>query len=147
MVPGERACGPEKTAVVIDTNPATLTACEQILTRVGFRVGLSSDGSDGLAAVEQLRPVVTVVDLNLPGIRGLDVISRLRAGDGTMAIVAVTGYPTLESAVDALKRGADDYLSKPFSPDQLRRSVAGALATRRKWAAGESAPRAAEEQP
>ena len=133
--------------VVIDNNPITLTACEQILTRVGYRVGLSGDGSSGLAQAAHLHPVAAVVDLNMPGMDGLEVITRLRAGDDTMAIVAITGYPTLERAVGALKQGADDFLSKPFSPGQLRRSVEGALATRRTRTRGQRAARAAKESP
>jgi len=106
--------------VVIDDDFAIRLACEQALTKVGYRVAAFADGAHGLDAVGELKPGLVVVDLKMPGLSGLDVITRLHAIDPTITIVVITGYATISTAVEAMKAGAYDFLPKPFSPDELR---------------------------
>jgi signal transduction histidine kinase len=73
-----------------------------------------------LAAVGALKPDLVVVDLKMPGISGMEVISRVREIDPQVIIVVITGYATIDTAVEAMKSGAYDFLPKPFSPDEFR---------------------------
>jgi two-component system sensor histidine kinase/response regulator len=109
-----------ETVVVIDDDYAMRLSCQQILTKVGYRVETFEDGSHGLAAVGALKPGLVVVDLKMPGLSGLDVIARLNEIDPTIIVVVITGYATIGTAVEAMKAGAYDFLPKPFSPDELR---------------------------
>lgn len=117
--------------VVIDDDFAIRLACEKILARAGYRVEAHEDGESGLAAVRERRPDLCVVDLKMPGLSGLEVVSRIRGIDPFIVIVVITGYATVETAVDAMKEGAYDFLPKPFTPDELRIIIERGLERRR----------------
>lgn len=124
VVPGARV-------VVIDDDYAMRLSCRQILAKSGYAVEVFEDGAKGLEAVLSQRPDLVVVDLKMPGISGMDVIGRVQAIDPDMLVVVITGYPTIGSAVEAIKAGAFDFLPKPFTPDELRLVVKRALGRRR----------------
>lgn len=117
--------------VVIDDDYAMRLSCRQILTKTGYAVDVFEDGAKGLEAVLAERPDLVVVDLKMPGISGMDVIARVRGIDPDLVVVVITGYPTIGSAVEAIKAGAFDFLPKPFTPDELRVVVRRALGRRR----------------
>ena len=117
--------------VVIDDDGAMRLSCRQILERAGHAVETFGDGAQGLAAVARLQPPLVIVDLKMPGLSGFDVLRRLRELDPTLVVVVITGYATVETAIEAMKAGAYDFLAKPFSPDQLRLLVARGLERRR----------------
>ncbi|HSW29753.1 MAG TPA: hybrid sensor histidine kinase/response regulator [Longimicrobiales bacterium] len=117
--------------VVIDDDYAMGLSCRKILAKSGYAVEVFEDGTKGLEAVLSRRPDLVVVDLKMPGISGMDVISRVHAADPDMVMVVITGYPTIGSAVEAIKAGAFDFLPKPFTPDELRLVVTRALGQRR----------------
>lgn len=121
---------PAETIVVIDDDYAMRLSCEQILSKTGFSVHAFEDGARGLEAVADLRPALVLVDLKMPGLSGMEVITRIREIDPTAVIVVITGYATIGTAVDAMKVGAYDFLPKPFSPDELRLIVRRALERR-----------------
>ena len=113
--------------LVIDNNDVMRTSCEQILTKSGYRVTAVPDADTGLGLIATLPPSVVVLDLFLPGVSGLDLIPRIRDLGPHTAVIVITGYPTIDLAVAAMKRGAVDFIPKPFTPDRLRTSVAAAL--------------------
>lgn len=117
--------------VVIDDDYAMGLSCRKILSKSGYAVEVFEDGTKGLEAVLAQRPDLVVVDLKMPGIGGMEVISRVHAADPDMVMVVITGYPTIGSAVEAIKAGAFDFLPKPFTPDELRLVVRRALGQRR----------------
>jgi signal transduction histidine kinase len=78
-----------------------------------------------------LKPDLVVVDLKMPGISGMEVVSRVREIDPQAVVVVITGYATIDTAVEAMKAGAYDFLPKPFSPDEFRLIVNRALERRR----------------
>lgn len=117
--------------VVIDDDYAMRLSCRQILTKSGYAVEVFEDGAKGLEAVLSGRPDLVVVDLKMPGISGMEVISRIHAVDPDQVVVVITGYPTIGSAVEAIKAGAFDFLPKPFTPDELRLVVKRAVDRRR----------------
>jgi signal transduction histidine kinase len=117
--------------VVIDDDPAIRLSCEKILVRMGCEVLSRADGESGVAAVRETKPDLAVVDLKMPGIGGIEVIGRVLEIDPLLSVVVITGYATVETAVDAMKAGAYDFLPKPFTPDELRIIVRRGLERRR----------------
>jgi signal transduction histidine kinase len=120
-----------ETVVVIDDDYAMRLSCCKILSKMGFRVEAFEDGTFGLEGVVRLKPGLIVVDLKMPGISGMEVISRVHEIDPQITIVVITGYATIDTAVEAMKCGAYDFLPKPFSPDELRLIVNRGLERRR----------------
>jgi len=123
--------GREDTIAVIDDDSAMRLSCKKILSKVGYRVETFEDGAQGLEGVAGLRPALVLVDLKMPGISGMEVIGRVHGIDPQIIVVVITGYATVDTAVEALKRGAYDFLPKPFSPDELRLIVKRGLERRR----------------
>lgn len=78
-----------------------------------------SNGDDALKYARDRSPDLVLVDLRMPGMGGLDLVQELRAVDSSMKIVMLTGYGSIPTAVSAMKRGADSYLSKPIDVDQI----------------------------
>ena len=122
--------GPE-TIVVIDDDYAMRLSCAKILSKMGLRAETFADGARGLQGVAELKPGLVVVDLKMPGISGMEVISRVHEIDPQIVIIVITGYATIDTAVEAMKSGAYDFLPKPFSPDELRLIVNRCLDRRR----------------
>jgi two-component system sensor histidine kinase/response regulator len=120
-----------ETVVVIDDDYAMRLSCCKILSKMGFRVEAFEDGTFGLEGVVRLKPGLMVVDLKMPGMSGIEVISRVHEMDPQITIVVITGYATIDTAVEAMKCGAYDFLPKPFSPDELRLIVNRGLERRR----------------
>lgn len=100
------------------------------LTRDGFGVHIEADGEGALAAVRRLRPVAVVLDLGLPGRDGIEVLTTLRAEDDWTPVVVVTARDDEVDRVLGLEIGADDYLTKPFSPRELVARVKAVLRRR-----------------
>lgn len=113
--------------LVIDDEPAIVDACSQILGQEGYSVENARDGRSGLEKAGGFRPDVALVDLKMPGMGGLEVLDRLREIDKNLVPVVITGYATIESAVDSMKHGALEFLPKPFSPEELKIICARAL--------------------
>lgn len=106
--------------LVIDDEEAIRDSCCQVLTRAGYRTQTAPDGNIGLEKVAEARPDLVLVDLKMPGISGMDLLEKIAEIDASIVSVVITGYATVEAAVEAMKRHAYDFLPKPFTPDQLR---------------------------
>ncbi len=105
---------------VIDDDAVMRMSCQQILSREGFDVKTFEDGLEGLQRIEEMKPQLIVVDLKMPKIGGMEVISRVHEMDPEIIIVVITGYATIDTAIEAMKAGAYDFLPKPFTPAELR---------------------------
>ncbi len=122
----------ENTAIlVIDDEEAIRDSCHQVLSRAGYRTRTAEDGNIGLEMITETKPDLVLVDLRMPGLGGMEVLEKIAEIDASIVCVVVTGYATIESAVEAMKRHAYDFLSKPFTPDQLRIAVRRGLERRR----------------
>ncbi len=119
------------TVLIIDDDEPIRDSCTQILAREGLQTLTAEDGTSGLQKIEDLRPDMALVDLKMPGISGMELLDAIRDIDPEIVPVVITGYPTIESAVEAMKRGAYDFLPKPFTPDELRIIVRRGLEKRR----------------
>lgn len=106
--------------LIIDDEEIVLDSCLQILEGSGYATRTASDGSVGLRQAAEFRPDLVFVDLKMPGISGFEVLERIRALDPSIVTIVITGYATLASAVEAMQKGAYDFLPKPFTPDEFR---------------------------
>jgi two-component system response regulator FlrC len=116
-----------RTILVVDDEPAMRAALAAVLGRGGFAVELATTGEDGLARLEQGGIDLLVTDLRLPGIGGLDLLRAARQGAGELRTIVITAHGTVEDAVAAMKLGAFDFLTKPFSPSDLLHLAGRAL--------------------
>jgi len=106
--------------LIIDDEEVVRDSCTRILAKQNYKIQAAPDGESGLKMVEEFKPDLIYVDLKMPGISGMDVLERLQQIDATIVNVVITGYATIDTAVEAMKRGAYDFLPKPFSADELR---------------------------
>jgi signal transduction histidine kinase len=106
--------------LVIDDEESMRDSCSQILAKDGLQTEAAEDGATGLEKIKEIKPDLVLVDLKMPGISGMEVLDRIAEIDSNIISVVITGYATVESAVEAMKIGAYDFLPKPFTPDQLR---------------------------
>lgn len=113
--------------LVIDDEDRIRMACRRVLERDGFTVCEAADGEEGLAAIDRERPDLVLVDLMMPKLSGMEVLAEARKHHPDLAFVVITGFATLEKAVESMKQGADDFLAKPFKPGELRMVVDRAL--------------------
>ncbi|MGI5864891.1 MAG: sensor histidine kinase [Myxococcales bacterium] len=95
----------------------------ELSTEVRFEVDLADSGEAALEKLAQTPPDILLLDHKLPGMTGLEVLERLAAEGREVLTVMITAYATLETAVTATKRGAFDFLAKPFTPDELRATI------------------------
>jgi DNA-binding NtrC family response regulator len=109
--------------LVADDDAGILHTCRKILSHAGYEVTTAPDGNAALGLLKSSRYDLLLVDLKMPGLSGLETLTMARKIDPTLMIVMLTAYATIETAVDAVKRGAFDYLAKPFTVDQLRLAV------------------------
>jgi two-component system response regulator HydG len=117
--------------LVIDDDKAMRDACFQILSRQGYRVELAASAKQGLTLLERLSFDAILLDLVMPDMDGLEALKKIRALDPDIEVIIITGYGTIQSAVESIKAGAFHFLSKPFVPDDLRNLVSRALEKRR----------------
>lgn len=106
--------------LIIDDEEVVLDSCTQILEGEPYHAATAMDGTFGLELVREFHPDLVFVDLKMPGISGFDVLEKIFEFDPTIVTVVITGYATVDSAVEAIKKGAYDFLPKPFTPDEFR---------------------------
>ena len=113
----------QQRVLVIDDEPVIGLSCRRSLSPEGYDVEACEDPQVGLQSALTDGFDVILVDLMMPGMSGLEILKRVKAAGVSAEVVIITGHSTVESAVEAMKEGAADYLSKPFSPAQLKMLV------------------------
>ena len=120
--------GKGEVILVIDDEECIRDSCYQVLTKAGYLVETAINGEVGLAKVKAIRPAVALVDLDMPGASGFEVIDRLNEISPEIIKIVVTGNTTIDLEKEVIRKGrALSYLTKPFSPDQLKQAVQKAL--------------------
>ncbi len=119
------------TICIIDDEPDMVETCSNILAAQGYEVETCSDGSEGLKIVTTKKFDIVIVDLMMPKVDGMEILSSGKKANQESMFIIFTGYPTIESAVGAMKNGAFDYLVKPFMASQLISVIDRALSVRK----------------
>jgi two-component system NtrC family response regulator len=117
--------------LIIDDDDSLRRVMEFSLVEAGYAVRIASSGEDGLRLFEQEVCDAVVTDITMPGMGGMEVLARIREKDEQLPVIVITAYGTIESAVEAMKKGAFDYITKPFNRDELRMTLEKALTLRR----------------
>ncbi|MBY0279770.1 sigma-54 dependent transcriptional regulator [Candidatus Binatia bacterium] len=106
--------------LIVDDEKALVLAIKGLLSKEGYQIETAYSGEEAVKLIESGSFHVVITDLSLGGITGLDVLARARAVDPDVAVIMITAYGSEKVAVEAMKRGAADYLPKPFDNDELR---------------------------
>ena len=115
-------------ALVVDDEPLVTRGCRRILTEAGYEVNTTESGRTGMRLALRKHFDLVVADLKMPDLDGMELVRALRSKRPSTAIVIVTGYGTVPSAVEATKLGVSDYIEKPFTPDQITEAANRAVA-------------------
>jgi DNA-binding NtrC family response regulator len=116
--------------LIVDDEESMRDGCRQVLAPEGFVIQEASSGDGALEAIRRESFDLVILDLKMPRVDGLEILRRLQQESPGTAAVVITGYPSVESAVEAMKLGASDFLPKPFTPDVLRLTVRRTLRAR-----------------
>lgn len=119
-------------ALVVDDEKDIRDGCERILTRMGCDVLKARNGEEALEVLEEREGVsIVLLDMKMPGMDGMEVLRRIKEKDPSILVIVITGFATLEVAIEAMKAGAYDFIPKPFEPAQLRIVAGRALEKQR----------------
>ena len=119
---------PRVTLLAIDDDPKSLELIQDTLSRDDLTILTSTDPAAGLELALQHHPEIVLLDLVMPGIDGIAVLERILAAVPTTEVILITGHYTAESAVEAIRKGASDYLTKPLSIANLRERIGALIA-------------------
>ncbi|HVQ65812.1 MAG TPA: response regulator, partial [Terriglobia bacterium] len=121
----------KRRVLVVDDEPKMQRVLEIMLKRMGHEALLASDGQAALRIAQSLPLDLVLTDLRMPGMDGIALLSALRDLGSTAPVIIMTAHGTVESAVEAMKRGAYDYILRPFDVDAVELVVTRALALER----------------
>ncbi len=115
--------------LVVDDEPDITALVAYHMAKAGFRVSTAGNGTDALKAAREERPDIVILDLMLPGVSGYDILAELRKQEETrdVGVILLTAKREEPDRIRGLSLGADDYLTKPFSPQELSLRVSGLL--------------------
>ena len=117
--------------LVVDDEPPVIDVFREFLASQGYEIGTAATGEEALKMIEDFRPDIVLTDINLPGLSGLDVMGHAKNLDPEVAVIVVTGYASASTAIEALRQGAYDYVTKPFDLDEVHQIVERGIANRR----------------
>ncbi len=117
----------QATLLVVDDIIETLEVLERNLTSQGYKVHTARNVNEALQILQEIPVDLVVTDLKMPGVSGLDLVRYVRENLRDTEVMVITGYATVESAVQAVKTGAEEYLAKPFTDEELFKAVKQAL--------------------
>ncbi|HSB33055.1 MAG TPA: sigma-54 dependent transcriptional regulator [Nitrospirota bacterium] len=117
--------------LLIDDDDSLRRVIEFSLTEAGHRVQPAASGEEGLRLFESTTFDAVITDITMPGMSGMEVLARVHGLDPGLPVIMITAYGTIENAVQAMKQGAFDYITKPFNRDELRMTLDKALRMRR----------------
>lgn len=106
--------------LIVDDEQDIREGSERILTRMGFNISKAANGQEALDIFKETGAAIVLLDLKMPGMDGMEVLEKIHNIDDSTIVIVITGYATVETAIQAMKQGAYDFIPKPFEPDQLR---------------------------
>ncbi len=123
----------KKLILIVDDEEATRDSCFQVLSKAGYKVLTASDGNACLSEAKKCRPDLVLIDLNMPGVSGLELIDLLNKVAPKIQKVVITGNATIDLDKEVIGTGrASAYLKKPFIPDELKSIVQRVLKEKEK---------------
>jgi len=115
------------TILVIDDEKRIRDGCKKVLNEQGYEVATADSGELGLQMIEENYYDIILLDLMMPSLSGFDVLERVKTLHPDAVIIVISGYVTIENSIEAMKKGAFDFIPKPFTPETLRLLVAKAI--------------------
>jgi len=109
--------------LVVDDEPAIRSGLAEVLREEGYEVDEAGDAQSALTRLRDELVDLICTDVRMPGMDGLELVERVKRESPETEVIVITGFASLQSAVDAVKRGAEDYLAKPFDLDEVRLTV------------------------
>jgi DNA-binding response OmpR family regulator len=119
-----------RTVLIVDDDTQVREALRRIFTSAGSDCRVAANGREGLEMFHASNPVLIMTDIMMPAMSGLELLERVRAANTDTAVIVLTGTPTVQTAIDSLRLGADDYLTKPADPDELLSAATRAVKQR-----------------
>lgn len=119
--------------LIVDDEPVVRLGYQRVLESVTTEVEAVGDGEEALRSMESQPSDLVFLDLHMPGMDGMEVLKRIKDRWPECEVVVITGYPTLESAKEAVRLDAFDYLAKPVGPDDVFKAANDAM-THKRWA-------------
>ena len=113
--------------LIIDDDSSLRRVLEYNLQEAGYAVTAAASGEEGLRLFDDVSPVLVITDMKMPGISGMQVLEAIKKRSAETLVIIITAFGTVDIAVEAMKAGAYDYITKPFNRDELRLTVAKAL--------------------
>jgi DNA-binding NtrC family response regulator len=118
--------------LVVDDDDSSRATLHDCFADIGYEIVEATNGEEALAEFSPGRFDCVISDLNMPGMDGIALLKRIRLLDAQVAFLIVTGFPGIDSAINAMKEGAYDYLIKPFNLDAIQMKVERAIEARKK---------------
>ena len=116
--------------LVVDDDEGVREYVDAVLSRAGMVVVGAHDGAHGMRALDERMPDLVLLDLAMPDVSGLDLLLQIKQRRGDVPVVMLSGQGEPANVIESIRRGAADFVSKPFEPEQLQRVVARALELR-----------------
>jgi two-component system, NtrC family, response regulator AtoC len=113
--------------LVVDDEPLMCRSLSEVISRAGYEVFTANNGYEAIEFIQQESISVIITDMNMPKMDGIEVLRQAKAIVPNVAVIVVTGYATVDSAVEAMKYGAVDYITKPFSPSKINTIIERAI--------------------
>ncbi|MCX5701400.1 MAG: sigma-54 dependent transcriptional regulator [Candidatus Omnitrophica bacterium] len=113
--------------LVVDDTPVLLEMVKDFLEEEGYAVKTAISGQEALQAIEEDKPDAVIMDIKMPGMSGLDALSEIKKKDPQATVIMMTAYGTTQTAIEAMKRGAYDYITKPFKNEEVKALIKKAL--------------------
>ncbi len=113
--------------LIIDDDTSLRRVLEYNLQEAGYAVATAASGEEGLVQFDEISPALVITDMKMPGMDGMQVLKAVKARSPETLVIMITAFGTIDIAVEAMKSGAYDYITKPFNRDELRLTVAKAL--------------------
>jgi two-component system response regulator HydG len=129
--PDTYTSGPRGRILIVDDELVVRDSLQKWFDSEGYETGIAGGGREALLAVQQKHYDLALLDIKMPGMDGMELQKRLRDADPDLTVIIMTGYASVETAVQALKTGAYDYITKPIDPDELVHLVSNALGHKR----------------
>jgi DNA-binding NtrC family response regulator len=113
--------------LVIDDEAAVNNNIRKILAKRGFSVDQAMTKEEALRSIEDKAYRLVLLDLKIPGVKGLELLQALREKSPETLVIIITGYASIETAKESARLGAVDYIPKPFTPDEIRKVTENAV--------------------